>query len=73
MVRFERQRELAGYLCSLLRGLRAVEWGVQMDALASAGDRDRIVSDIAQDVSHQDRYRGTLSQAHTRTGIKIKN
>ena len=73
MVRFERQRELAGYLCSLLRGLRAVEWSVQMDALASAGDRDRIVSDIVQYVSHQQCYRGTLSQAHTRTGIKIKN
>ena len=73
MVRFERPREFAGYLCSLLRGLRAIQRRVQMDAFASAGDRDRIVSDVAQDVSHQHRNRGTFSQAHTRTGIKIKN
>ena len=55
------------------RGLRAVQRRVQVDALASAGHRYRIVADVAQDVADQHGDLGALSQAHARTGIKIKN
>ena len=41
----ERPREFAGHFCGLLRGLRAIHRRVQMDALASAGNRDGVVPD----------------------------
>jgi hypothetical protein len=44
-----------------------------MDALASAGHRYRVVPDVAQDVPYEHCSPGTLSQAHSRTGIKIKD
>ena len=73
MISFERQCEFTCHLGGMLRGLRAIQRSVQMNALASAGNRDRIVSDVAQDGSHQHRNRCTLSQAHVWSWIKIKN
>ena len=61
MISFEGQRELAGYLGGLFCCLRAIQWRIQVDALASAGHRDRVMADVAQDVSHQLGNPGTRS------------
>ena len=73
MIKLQRSGELACYLGGLLRRLRAVQRRVQVDAFAPAGDRYRVMSDVAQDVADQRCNPGTFSKAHSGTWIKIKD
>jgi hypothetical protein len=73
MISFERSGELARDVGGLLGGLRAIQRRVQMNALAAAGHRHRVVSDLTQDVADEPRNPGAGGQFHTWTRIKIKN
>ena len=73
MIRFQRDGELACYLCGLLRRLRAVQRGVQVDALAATRNRYRVVPDVAQDVAYQHCNPSALGQRHAWAGIEIKD
>ena len=73
MIRLKGQRELARYRCGLLRRLRAVQWRVEMNALAAARHRDWLMTDVAQDVSDQQGNPRTSRQLYAGTRIKIKN
>ena len=73
MIRLEGQGELARHLRGLLRCLRAVQWRVEMNALAAARHRDWLVTDVAQDVSDQPGNPRTSGQLNSGPRIKIKN
>ena len=73
MIRLQRPGQLAGDRGGLLGRLRAVQRRVQVDALAAAGHRHRIVPDVAQDVPDQQGDLSTVGQADARARIKIEN